>query len=1462
MSNRDAYTVGWICAIHTEYVAARAFLDEKHDEPTSITVNDGNHYTLGRMGKHNVVIAVLPDGEYGTTSAAGVARNMLHSFPNVRIGLMVGIGGGAPSVKHDIRLGDVIVSAPRGGKGGVFQYDFGKMIQGQSFLTTGVLNQPPVVLRTAVAGIRARYEEEGHRIQESISQLLESKPRLRRRYGRPGNSSDLLFESCAIHPEDNENPCATLCGREPTNLVVRKPRNADEDDPVIHYGLIASANRLMKDAVIRDQLAQEEDVLCFEMEAAGLVNHFPCLVIRGICDYSDTHKNKDWQGYAAMTAVAYAKDLLSCIAPNQVEAERKLTDMLAGLEEIADDHRNVARKHLQIAQGAAEQQVSDRQKRCIQLFRLTRNDRDATYETYKGKIEDRVEGTCKWILEHRNFHAWLGKDNGSLLITADPGCGKSVLAKYLIDHVLPKTSTICYFFFKDQDQNTVRQALCALLHQLFCSKPTLIRHAMDRFDKEGEGLINSVSSLSSIFNKIVHDPEAGSITMVVDALDECFGSDESSQSKLRDLLQDIDRQCRKSRRDKGRLKYILTSRPYERILSVFRTFSDESSCIRIPGEDESATISREVDLFIKYRVEELAREKDLKPQLKDTLERQLVQVAHRTYLWVFLVIDFLRRTDFKRTERGIIDATKTLPINVNAAYSQMLSKSNDDKIVHKALAIILAADRPLTLAEMNVAMNVEPEIRSFDNLDLESEENFMISLRNWCGLFVSVHGGAIHLIHQTAREFLLAEATISPTVMPGLKWHHFITLSQAQVELGELCMRFLCLFKGRPLPAAIPRFGEPRFGRTDTLARRGEAFQAAIDQLTAGLPLAMRTFAIYAARFLRNNSLQSKNCTTQTSFLRLASEMLDPTSEPFKAWNCLDEESYHSPLFVNHGFTSPLQVGSVMGLSTVVAFLLQGSVDIERRDTKTGRTPLLWAVEMDHHEVAKLLVGGGANVNAQSNTGRSALDVAVLHGDKTLIILLLEKGAEINEALIFAASRGHTEIAELLLAKGADIDKAGGEHGCALGAAAYGGWRETVELLLKMRADINAQAGHFSSALAAAAYHGHEETVELLLAKGANVRKKGGKYSCALGVAVSSYWDKANVVRLILDADADMDVLIDGCNPLEAAAYHGNSDIVELLLNRGADVNKQGGKYGCALGAAVSCYHSRAAYNVTERLLKHGVNINAPCGDFGTALGLAASNGHRVMVERLIQLQANIHTVGGNFTNAITAAAYGGNEEIVTALFKKGADIHAQGKLFPNALAAAAYAGNKNVAELLLTWGADIYQQGGLYFNAIGSAVRGNKRFMVELLLSHGAEAKLANNAGWSPLLLASDQGNSSIVELLLDNGVVHTPNNEGWTPLMRTSYYGHVHTTRLLLARGADMTAANKFGQTSLYIAASQGHIEVVRLLLNKGVDVNIPNKRGRSPLRAAISNGHNEIAQLLRENNAVEVVTEFFFG
>jgi nucleoside phosphorylase len=331
MSNPGDYTVAWICAIDTEYLAAQLCLDEEHPKlQRRPSPKDTNTYTLGKVSGHNIVIASLPDGSYGTSSAAIVAANLLRSFPNVRIGLMVGIGGGAPSPPdRDIRLGDIVVSSPRDGKGGVLQYDFGKTIQEQDFQETRFLNSPPTVLRTAVNDLKAELRRRPGSLNKAINSILENEEKdLREELSRPEASSDRLYRSDFVHTANRKSSCMETCGVDPSNLVPRLERT--KQPPAVHYGLIASGNQLMKDALRRDELANKEKALCFEMEAAGLMDDFPCLVVRGICDYSDTHKNDEWQGYAALAAAVYSKALLTRIPPDYVDAEKRIADIVSG----------------------------------------------------------------------------------------------------------------------------------------------------------------------------------------------------------------------------------------------------------------------------------------------------------------------------------------------------------------------------------------------------------------------------------------------------------------------------------------------------------------------------------------------------------------------------------------------------------------------------------------------------------------------------------------------------------------------------------------------------------------------------------------------------------------------------------------------------------------------------------------------------------------------------------------------------------------------------------------------------------------------------------------------------------------------------------------------------------------------------------------------------------------------------
>ncbi|KAH8696611.1 putative kinesin light chain [Talaromyces proteolyticus] len=310
----DDYTVAWICALPLEAAAARSMLDRTHSLlPRPST--DSNAYHLGELNGHYVVIASLPTGIYGKVSAATVVSRMRSTFPQLQYGLMVGIGGGVPDKSHDIRLGDVVVSKPAGKHSGVIQYDYGKAIQDGQFESTGTLNKPPQVLLTHMSQLEARQMTDGEdALCHIVDEALMQNPHMQERFSPPDQHTDYLFRS-SYHHGAGEDGCEK-CNKE--ELYKRQPRKTRT--PQIHYGLIASGDQVMKDSETRDRLAQQYRILCFEMEAAGLMDELPTLVIRGICDYCDSHKQKQWQGYAALTAAAYAKLLLLAIPVSRSDA--------------------------------------------------------------------------------------------------------------------------------------------------------------------------------------------------------------------------------------------------------------------------------------------------------------------------------------------------------------------------------------------------------------------------------------------------------------------------------------------------------------------------------------------------------------------------------------------------------------------------------------------------------------------------------------------------------------------------------------------------------------------------------------------------------------------------------------------------------------------------------------------------------------------------------------------------------------------------------------------------------------------------------------------------------------------------------------------------------------------------------------------------------------------------------------
>lgn len=319
------YTVGIICALPKELRAVRLLFDDDH-KPLFSQDNDSNSYVLGKMGDHLVVATCLPSKDIGTASAAVTATSMMMSFVSVQFILLVGIAGGVRSENHDIRLGDVVISRFQGTTSGVVSYDQGAENADQSFERRGPSMGPSRLLCAALS------------IMESDPDLLcfGLKPHLAsiaarsREYRRPDQEADkeprIQCNSCNSRQTQGE----MCCGEAKTVPFIL---------PEIHYGVIASGNRVVKSADFRDQVAGQYNALCFEMEAAGVFKATSnCLVIRGISDYCDAEKNDSWQNYAAAAAASYARVLLHRIPAKRSDHASHWAD---DLEETSRKRRRV-----------------------------------------------------------------------------------------------------------------------------------------------------------------------------------------------------------------------------------------------------------------------------------------------------------------------------------------------------------------------------------------------------------------------------------------------------------------------------------------------------------------------------------------------------------------------------------------------------------------------------------------------------------------------------------------------------------------------------------------------------------------------------------------------------------------------------------------------------------------------------------------------------------------------------------------------------------------------------------------------------------------------------------------------------------------------------------------------------------------------------------------------------------------
>ncbi|KAF4863784.1 Vegetative incompatibility protein HET-E-1 [Colletotrichum siamense] len=706
MSDPLKYSVGWICASTTELVAACAFLDEEHEQPSTLAEHDRNSYVLGKFGINNVVIASSPSGEYGTASAATVAQDMLCTFPNIRFGLIVGIGSGAPSSKHNIRLGDVVVGCPRKDRGGVFQYDFDRTVKAQSLVWTGFVNQPPKLLREAVDALEAMHAMDGHRFDGDIELALERKPRLRKKYSRPPPSTDILYKSPIFHDSSGMR---------------------SENNPTIHYGLIGSSDQLMKDERLRNRLTGEENVLCFDIGANGLVNNFPCLVIRGICDYADSHTTKEWQGYAAMAAAAYATDILRQISPRMTEREIVIQGAPHSREKPPDHF------------------IIERVKRWLSTPEMS------TYSKHTRVEQQGGLGTC--FLRSTAFNEWKNGIRRHVWLHGISRSDKTMLSTAILDHVSQINDHISLDFsfdFSDPSKQNIDAMYRSLAFQLYqqhkASRKVLDEHFASNDNGRRQAETEKLSECLKTMLQV-----SGKIYIILDALDECVNTAE--------LLALIKSSVSSPRLHNVQL--FATSRSEEYLRRGIRECIGEKNCIQF----DKNFLDEDIGAYISSRLEQ---SQSLKrwystPGILDKIRYEVERNADGMFRLAACQLDDLEQS---LTFEELILRLDDLPRDLSAMYDRMIL-SIPPEFKSDALCLLrflVHAERPVTLAEAVNHISTQAEHGQVDDVQRRLLVDDNISL--YCPGLISITEESrdgkitkmIQLAHITVKEYLMCRS--------------------------------------------------------------------------------------------------------------------------------------------------------------------------------------------------------------------------------------------------------------------------------------------------------------------------------------------------------------------------------------------------------------------------------------------------------------------------------------------------------------------------------------------------------------------------------------------------------------------------------------------------------------------------------------------------------------------------------
>ncbi|VUC36260.1 unnamed protein product [Clonostachys rosea] len=1138
----EAYTVGWICALWIEMSAAQAMLDRIHAE-LPCKEDDSNAYILGNIASHNIVITCLPAGQYGTNNAAIVASNLRRTFPCLDKGLMVGIGGGVPD-STDVRLGDVVVGLQ------VVQYDFGKTLSNGHFQPCGIPVRPPQNLLTAVTKLRSRHDLSSSCIPTIMEDMIKNYPSMSE-YALPA-SNDLLFSSSYGHIE-----AASSCdGCDQAKLLPRSKRQ--NNHPMIHYGTIASGNSVIKDSNARAKLGEKLNCLCLEMEAAGLMDQFPCLVIRGICDYCDSHKNKQWQKYSAAVAAAYAKELLLSIP--------KASKLRHSSPSPSFQARIPSKERRALLEALLDSLAFDQIEARL-----------VTIKTAHSK-------TCEWFLGDPDYLSWLEPDeypnhHGFLWIDGKPGAGKSTLIKFCYLHALAnlnKTdeSAIISFFFNARGsglEQSIVGLYRSLLFQTLSRFPDL-QGALDEGNHRSYIYNTSITwdttTLQTLFTKAIVHLGQRRLTCFIDALDEC------NENEVREMVEFFDRLGSiASQSGAYNIRICFSSRHYPYI--------EIGSGIRLTLENQHGH-SQDLRRYVQNKLRAGTG------NAKQDITESILAKASGVFMWVVLVVDILN-IEFQRGRMFAVQRRlNELPDKLSELFQEILTRDTnnmDDLLL--CIQWILYSKRRLSCEEFYFGMvsglEATPENLSEwdpERITREDMERFVMSSSKGLAELTKSKNQTVQFIHESVRDFLLKDNGIRQ-LWPEFE-SNFETVSHERLK--QCCSAYMSV----DISAIVPTGARPPPASSEHATNQRK-------EVSRRFP-----FLKYACKYIFYHANIAASTVPQISFL---------TSFPIQTWfgfyntfqtfsiyryttdttlvyilassNCVEliKTAIHHGLYSSAGggrYQYPLMAAVRLGHVDVVNLLL-GLGEVDDKGAFISHRALKWATQhSDETMISTLLKDKHIDVDAKDPSSRTLLSYAAESRTPIpLKLFLATRRVNINSKdykgftpLVYAiTNRKIKNVKAILEVEDVDVNVCDGEENTPFHHAIENNSTVIAKLLLATgRIDVNSRDRYGRTPLSSAAGNNHQRMVRFLLdIKEVDINSKCRKGLTPLTHAIVAK-DKADnsIVKLLL---GHQKVNINsrcakGRTPLMYAVTSKDSGVVRLLLARkGIDIQAKD-RYG------------------------------------------------------------------------------------------------------------------------------------------------------------------------------------------------------------------------------------------------------------------------------------------------------------